>query len=116
MQNENILIDMDYLADYQATFESPLVISIPEPEVVPPPDTVPDIVPQTPKVTIKKSRHVRSEKQIESFNKVLGMMEERRKVKRELKEEAMVKAYFERKIKELQTFEEETKTDVEEES
>jgi hypothetical protein len=106
MQNENILIDMDYLADYQATFKSPLVIKIPEPEAIPP----------TPKVTIKKSRQIRSEKQIESFNKVLGMMEERRKVKRELKEEATVKAYFERKIKELQTFEEETKTDVEEQS
>ena len=97
MQNENILIDMTELT------EIPLVISIPEPEAIP----------QTPKVTIKKSRHVRSEKQQESFNKVLFMMEVRRRKKRELKEEAIVNGYFERKLNEMNiTDEEEAKAIV----
>lgn len=79
MQNENKIIVVDFLAD-----------DVREPPI------------STPRVTIQKSKKIRSQKQIESFNNVLIMMAERRKIKRELKEEEMVKLYFERKMKELQ--------------
>jgi hypothetical protein len=105
MQTENKILIVDYLAD---PTKNNVLINIPDTLA----ETIIDIVPKTPKVTIRKSRHIRSEKQIESFNKVLSMMDERRKIKREIKEEAMVSAYFERKLKEMKIVEEE---DVKEE-
>jgi hypothetical protein len=107
MQTENKILIVDYLADPKRN-DVPLLINIPDTEA-----EVVNTVPETPRVTVKKSRHVRSEKQQESFNKVLFMMEVRRRKKRELKEEAIVNGYFERKLNEMNiTDEEEAKAIV----